>query len=233
MEQIALEAEHYGYRATKFDRDRVKRDLKQIFSLIINQEGGYYQGVGHMGDQSSEFGAADNYSVPNTDSVMLPGPYRIDDQPFTTEDQTSNESEPWPSLIEEFPHYFRKKTIEKELRGYLRLEERWGGVESVAPPELAVENTISFLSRFPDDLTQPTPMVAADGEVGLYWRHQSAYVELEFAGDGMMFGYARDLNGKETFFDDVPLDSAIEMEKAIATVSKIVVQFPRHDDQDR
>ncbi|MDZ7697073.1 MAG: hypothetical protein U5R49_09200 [Deltaproteobacteria bacterium] len=38
-------------------------------------------------------------------------------------------------------------------------------------------------------------MVAADGEVCLYWRHKGAYVEIAFAADGMMFGYGRDLNG--------------------------------------
>ena len=73
-------------------------------------------------------------------------------------------------------------------------------------------------------------MVAADGEVGLYWRYQSGYVELEFAGDGIMFGYGCDLNGNEAFIDDVSLDSHEEIEKAIATVSKIMSEFPIDDD---
>jgi len=80
-----------------------------------------------------------------------------------------------------------RETVEEELWGYLRLEEGWDGSGSVAPSEHAVKNAISFLHRFPDTMMEPTPMVAADGEVGLYWRHKGAYVEIDFAADGMMF----------------------------------------------
>jgi len=149
---------------------------------------------------------------------------------FTSNSQTSTENEPRQSLIEELLPYFRRKTVENELRGYLRLEKGWDGINSVPAPELAVQNAISFLALFPYDLKQPTPMVAADGEVGLYWRHENATLELEFAGDGVMFGYGCNLQGNEAFFDDVPVDSCAEMEEAIATATRIVAEFPRDHD---
>jgi hypothetical protein len=124
-----------------------------------------------------------------------------------------------------------RETVEEELWGYLRLEEGWDGSGSVAPSEHAVKNAISFLHRFPDTMMEPTPMVAADGEVGLYWRHKGAYVEIDFAADGMMFGYGRDLDGKEVFIDDVFADSHEEVESAIAAVSRILAEFPLEDAQ--
>jgi len=69
-------------------------------------------------------------------------------------------------------------------------------------------------------------MVAADGEVGLYWRHKGAYVEIAFTADGMMFGYGRDLNGSEVFIDDLLANSDEKVRNAIAAVSRILAEFP-------
>ena len=113
---------------------------------------------------------------------------------------------------------------------YLNLAEGWDGADSIIVPKLAVENALSFLSKFPLNLAPPTPMIAADGEVGLYWRHQSAYVEVEFAGDGVVFGYGRDLDGKEQFFEDLSIDVDEELTKAIEVVSKIVDGFSLNND---
>jgi len=230
MALLALSTEVYENRSAEFAGFQAIQDRKQNLGSLASQGRIYAYGIGHFEKPTSEFETADDYFIQMNASDTLQDANRTYDNPFFPNDQTSAKTESGPSLIEEFPHYFRKKTVEGELRGYLRLEEGWGGVNSVAVPELAAENAISILYRFSDALTQPTPMVAADGEVGLYWRHQSAYVELEFAGDGMMFGYGRDLNGKEAFIDDVSLDSTEEMEKAIAIVSKIVAEFPLDDD---
>jgi len=119
-----------------------------------------------------------------------------------------------------------REAIEEELKSYLRLEEGWDGVGSVAPSEYAVKNAILFIHRFPDTISGPTPMVAADGEVGLYWRHKGAYVEIAFTADGMMFGYGRDLNGSEVFIDDLLANSDEKVRNAIAAVSRILAEFP-------
>ena len=232
MAQVARNTEDYGDSLPKVARNRAIRDWNQNLGPLICQEGGYYYGVGQIENQTSGFGAADNYFVPTTASDTLPDLSPTDDRDFPIDDQTSDENESRPSLIERLSPYFRKRAVEDELREYLRLEEGWSGVNSVPAPVSAVENAVSFLYRFSDVLKQPTPMVAADGEVGLYWQYQSAYVELEFAGDGMMFGYGRDLKANELFVDDVSLNSTEEMEKAISTVTRIVEEFPLDDDQD-
>jgi hypothetical protein len=225
MARLAQNTEIHENRLAELARRRAIEDWNQHLRPLAFREGGSYYRIGYDESQTSEFDKA-------TDNARdtLPDTSCADDSSLSANNQTSSMSESSPSLIEEFPHYFRKKTVEGELRGYLRLEAGWGGVNSVPVPEPAVEDAISFLNRFPDNLTQPTPMVAADGEVGLYWRYQSAYVELEFAGDGLMFGYGRDLNGNEEFIDDVSVDSSEEMEKAIAVVSKIVAEFSLDDD---
>lgn len=230
MTYLAENTEKCEDRLVEFARIRAIEDWEQHSGLLASQGGRYAYGIGPFEKPTSEFETADDHFIQMNVSDTLQDADRADDNPFFPNNQTSAKTESSPSLIEEFPHYFRKKTVENELRGYLRLEEGWDGVNSVAPSELAVENAVLFLYRFPDALTQPIPMVAADGDVGLYWRHQNAYVELEFAGDGMMFGYARDFNGKETFIDDVSLDSVKKIEKIIDTVSTIVAQFPPDDD---
>ena len=230
MVRLAQNTEIHENRLAEFARLRAIEDWEQNLGSPASQGGSYTYGIGHFEKPTSEFETADDYFTRVNASDTLQDTDRAYDNRFSPNDQTSAKTESSPSLIEEFPHYFRQKTVEDELRGYFRLEEGWGGVNSVAVPALAVENAVSFLYRFTYDLKQPTPMVAADGEVGLYWRHQSAYVELEFAGDGIMFGYGCDLNGNEAFIDDVSLDSHEEIEKAIATVSKIVSEFPIDDD---
>lgn len=230
MALIALSTEVYENRSAEFAGFQAIQDRKQNLGSLASQGRIYAYGIGHFEKPTSEFETADDYFDQANASDTLQDTDRAYDNGFFPNDQTSDRTESSPSLIEEFPHYFRKKTVENELRGYLALEKGWGGVNSVVVPEIAVENAVSFLFHFPYDLNQPTPMVAADGEVGLYWRHQSAYVELEFPDDGIMFGYASDLNGNEVFIDDVLLDSHEEMEKAIAIVSKIVAEFPIDDD---
>ncbi|MBW2095697.1 MAG: hypothetical protein JRI80_12495 [Deltaproteobacteria bacterium] len=225
MARLARNTEIYENGLAELARRCAIEDWNQHLRPLAFQEGGYYYRVGYNESQSSEFDKA-NDNARDT----LPDTRCADHSPLSANNQTSTKSEYEPSIIDSLLPFFRKKTVENELRGYLRLEAGWGGVNSVAVPELAVENAISFLNRFPDNLTQPTPMIAADGEVGLYWRYQSAYVELEFAGDGLMFGYCRDLNGNEEFIDDLLVDSFEQMEEAIAVVSKIVSEFSLDDD---
>ena len=230
MARLARNTEIYENRLAEFARLSAIEDWEQNLGSLASQGRIYAYGIGHFEKPTSEFETADDYFIQVNASDTLPDTDRAYENRFSPNDQISAKTESGPSLIEEFPHYFRKKTVENELRGYLLLEKGWGGVNSVAVPEFAVENAVSFLYYFPYDLNQPTPMVAADGEVGLYWQYQTAYVELEFAGDGMMFGYGRDLKGNELFVDDVSLDSREEIEEAIATVSKIVSEFPIDDD---
>ncbi len=230
MARLSENTESYEDRFAEFARLRTIEDWKQNLWPLTTQGGSYAYGIGYISNQTSEFDTAYDDITRASASDALLDTDRADDDCFFPNKQISAKSESRPSIVEEFAPYFRKKTVENELRGYLHLEEGWNGANSVAPPELAVENAVLFLSRFPYDLTQPTPMVAADGEVGLYWRYQGAYVELEFTGDGIMFGYGCDLQGNEAFIDDVSVDSHEEMEEAIGIVSKIVAEFPLDDD---
>ena len=230
MAHLAEETKVSQGTLVEYARIHAIREWEQSSRLAAYREGGCYSGIAYAENLTSGFEIADDYTILSTGSDTLSEFFQSDDKHSFIDDKTSDETESCPSLIEKLSPYFRKMTIENELQGYLQFEDGWDGVNSVSPSESAIKNAISFLHRFSDVLTQPTPMVAADGEVGLYWRYQNAYIELEFAGDGMMFGYARDPNGKETFIDDVLLDSSDEMEKAIATIFEIVAEFPLDDD---
>jgi hypothetical protein len=232
MSYLAESTEDYEDGFTEIARDQAIRDWERYSQPMVSKSGIYVYSRGHTEDYISRSGIKGNDPIRANTSDTPSDKVYTDDYLFLKGNQISTKSQTKLSLIEGRYPYFRKKTVENELREYLWLEEGWDGVRSVPAPASAVENAISFLHRFPDTLMQPTPMVASDGEVGLYWRYQGAYVELEFAGDGMMFGYGRDLNGKELLIDDVSLDSTEGMENAIATLTRIVAEFPLNDDQN-
>jgi hypothetical protein len=231
MSYLAENTEDYEDGFAEIALDQAIRDWERYSQPMISKSGIYSYSIGHTEDHLSKFGIEDNDPIGvNTSDTPSDRAY-ADDYRFLQKNQISTKSQTKFSLIEGRWPYFRKRTVENELREYMWLEEGWGGINSIAPSQIAIENALSFIHRFPDTLTQPTPMIAADGEVGLYWRHQSAYVEVEFAGDGMMFGYGCDFHGNEAFIDDLSVDSHEEMEKAIEIVSDIVAEFPIDDDQ--
>lgn len=81
--------------------------------------------------------------------------------------------------------------LHAELLAYLDLPESWNGYEGEPASFDAVIDAIDFLTMRPDDIPLPYPQIAADGEVGLYWRVDEVHAEVGFHGDGDCSYYAR------------------------------------------
>lgn len=96
----------------------------------------------------------------------------------------------------------KKETID-QIKRFKFLEPGWDGYDGVTPSMNAVEDTITLVKALPDNFPLPKPMVSGDGEVGLYWKQENIFIDLEFSGNSFVTYYARAANGKEYFGEDV------------------------------
>lgn len=108
--------------------------------------------------------------------------------------------------------FLRKLRVNRELKNYLYFLDGWDGPDSKPPPESAVSDAVQMLWALPSNILAPIPMVAGDGEVGLYWKWENAYAELNFFGDGCFTYFAKDLDGNKYYADDVSLSNPIPQE---------------------
>ena len=96
-----------------------------------------------------------------------------------------------------------KTAIIEQIRTYQYLAPGWDGYDGTVPSVDAIEDAIKMINAFPENIPFPKPMVSGDGDVGLFWKHENTYIDLEFSGNGLVTYYARANNGKEYFGDDV------------------------------
>ena len=82
------------------------------------------------------------------------------------------------------------------LRGYKLLDQNWNGYGGQRPSSVAVEDCIDFLRGLESSYILPKPMVGGDGEVGVFWEMENAYIEVGFRGKGF-FEYLVSINGKD------------------------------------
>lgn len=85
--------------------------------------------------------------------------------------------------------------VRSELISYAELHPGWDGAGSIAPRVEAVEEVIAFLDALHIGDNVPEPMVAADGEIGLFWSFEGGYIDVSFKGLGALSYYAK-VNGK-------------------------------------
>jgi hypothetical protein len=74
---------------------------------------------------------------------------------------------------------------------YRDLKDGWDGEESKKPNYDAIDDALSFIDLLPLGMELPEPMVAADGEVGFYWKKPNVYIDIGFKGNGKISYYAR------------------------------------------
>lgn len=122
-----------------------------------------------------------------------------------------------------------KKTL-KELESYKLLESNWDGYDCPKPIIPNIDKAINFLNLLEKNKFQaPTPMIAGDGEVGLYWTtprdvKDSYYIEISFDTDeGYCFFYEfeknsekHELYGKEILDISIIEDKLFEKLKLIS-----------------
>lgn len=73
------------------------------------------------------------------------------------------------------------------------LEANWDGEGAAAPNPDHVDALMACISALPLDLSTFRPMLASDGEIGVYWQRADSYAELSIDEQGEMSLYLRSL----------------------------------------
>ena len=73
-----------------------------------------------------------------------------------------------------------------ELETYADLPGNWDSEGALKPRKRAVNDALTFLENFPEDVPLPYPEVGRDGDVGIYWDNYEAhtFAQVVFDGDG-------------------------------------------------
>lgn len=76
--------------------------------------------------------------------------------------------------------------IIKMLESYKELTENWDGYGAIKPDSTIIDRAILFVVRLKIFNIKhfPKPMIAGSGEVGLYWKIDNMYIEVDFDADG-------------------------------------------------
>lgn len=98
--------------------------------------------------------------------------------------------------------YYEK--IADRLYSYLSLKVGWDGDDGVPPKSDVIESCINLMHRI-YYLTGnlPKPMNSSTGEVCLYWKSPTTYIEVSFNNEHE-FSYFIEKNGTFTGYDNIP-----------------------------
>ena len=82
--------------------------------------------------------------------------------------------------------------LEETILASLDFSPGWDGYEGVVPTQDAANNAIHFIQLLPSGIEPPRPLIAGDGEIGVYWKRGDAYIEAASYGGTKIEYFARD-----------------------------------------
>lgn len=96
----------------------------------------------------------------------------------------------------------RRSALEQRLRTIAAYEDGWAAPGSKAPRREAIADAWAFIDLLPDSAPSPDLYADEEGDVEFTWRQPPAadYINVGFAGDGVISFYARAIDA----FDDTP-----------------------------
>lgn len=74
--------------------------------------------------------------------------------------------------------------LNERLMQFRILESGWDGYDGQPATFGSFTDAMTFTSRLPVRYNPPASMLTGDGEISLFWKKQTAYLELSFPGDG-------------------------------------------------
>lgn len=94
--------------------------------------------------------------------------------------------------------------LRRELDSYKSLKEGWDGYCAELANRDSIMDARVFLSSLPDSPPVPSPMLASDGEVSLFWETSKGYLEASFPGDST-YHYIYNAIDIRVGADDIPV----------------------------
>jgi len=102
-----------------------------------------------------------------------------------------------------------------KLYSYLSLTDGWDGEAGVTPQLQAVLDAEQFVRLLPEEIALPKPMIASDGEIGLYWSFSAGHAEVTFNGAGE-FTYFVQRGHRAVLAENVALPKAQNIDEMFA-----------------
>jgi hypothetical protein len=93
-----------------------------------------------------------------------------------------------------------------ELFSYRELQDNWDGYKGVKPSDEIISTTERFIDILKcNKILKPKIMVSGNGEIGLFWKNQDKYIEIDFdEAEYLSFFYK--MNGTVYGEDDVTIN---------------------------
>lgn len=98
-----------------------------------------------------------------------------------------------------------------EVNSYIEFSRGWDGSDGLPPSQGALDESLNLLSKLEWlGVVEPKTMLENDGEIGLYWRTESCYLEIGVIGDGDWGTYGINRSTKdELMIDYYPTDQRL------------------------
>ncbi len=110
------------------------------------------------------------------------------------------------------------KKLYQKLYTYRNLNNNWDGYDGVRPPEEVITTTEKFISILEKNLIPPpVSMVSGSGQVALFWKNKSEYIEVDFDENNYLSYFCK-LNNKVYGEDGVIVSSHIS-EKLLSSLN--------------
>jgi len=108
-------------------------------------------------------------------------------------------------IQDSYPHSLAKKKVNHskfyneyqkiytELLSYKKIQSNWDGYGGIRPNDKIIDTTKNFLTILEKNkIINPNIMVSGAGEIGLFWKKQNTYIEVDFDEENLF-----------TFFYDI------------------------------
>ena len=98
-----------------------------------------------------------------------------------------------------------------EVNSYIEFSRNWDGSDGLPASQRALDESLNLLSKLERlGVVEPKTMLENDGEIGLYWRTDSCYLEIGVIGDGDWGAYGINRSTKdELMIDYYPTDERL------------------------
>lgn len=100
-------------------------------------------------------------------------------------------------------------SVYTELYSYKKLQNNWDGYGGIRPDDEIINSAKKFINILKyNKIFEPKIMVSGNGEIGLFWKNQNNYIEVDFDEDGHL-SFFYEIDGKVHGEDDIAITENI------------------------
>lgn len=117
----------------------------------------------------------------------------------------------------------RKNSLYERLAAFRPSDDQ--KIHTVLSKEVDINNAVYFVEMLPSGIPLPTLMRSDEGEIGLYWDTNEAYIDVNFDQDGTLSLYSRSReDGQEVFVENINITD-LDATWAYETLSALATKY--------